>query len=207
MEGRPGKAARRCSEALGRRGLAGALDESAEGLGVAHGDVGQDLAVQLDAGQCQAVDERAVGHALGTCGGVDAGDPEPAEVTLAVATVAVRVRVRLEHRFLGALVGGVRLPAEALGPLQDLAALLAGVDGTLDAGHRPFPCRSRRARRASPLTSSMSSVKWRLRLGDFFSRMWLEKEWRACTLPVPVTFKSFFPPGGAFLFGMTGAAR
>src|SRR3954451_25067170 len=144
---------------LGRRGLAGALDESAEGLGVAHGDVGQNLAVQLDARQLQAVDERAVGHALGARGGVDAGDPEAAEVTLAVATVAVRVRVRLEHRFLGAPVGGVRLPAEALRPLQDLAALLARVNRTLDARHRPFPFNSLRARLASPLTSSMSSAK------------------------------------------------
>src|SRR3954447_25313429 len=113
---------------LGRRGLAGALDESAEGLGVAHGDVGQDLPVQLDARQLQAMDERAVGHALGARGRVDARDPETAEVTLAVATVAVRVRVRLEHRFLGALVRGVGLATEALGPLQDLAALLLGVD-------------------------------------------------------------------------------
>src|SRR4051812_17567819 len=141
---------------LGRRGLAGALDKSAEGLGVAHGDVGQDLAVQFDAGQRQAVDERAVGHALGARGGVDAGDPETAEVTLAVATIAVRVRVRLEHRFLGALVRGVGLPAEPLGPLEDLAALLTRVDGALDAGHRPFPFSSWTARRASPLTSWMS---------------------------------------------------
>ncbi len=36
---------------LGRRGLAGAIDESAEGLGIAHGDVGQNLAVQLHTGQ------------------------------------------------------------------------------------------------------------------------------------------------------------
>src|SRR5690349_22395450 len=114
---------------LGRRGLASALGKSAEGLRVAHGDVGQHLAVQLDARQLQAVDERRVRHALGTRGGVDAGDPEAAEVTLAVAAIAVRVRVRLHHRFLGALVRRVRLAAEALRARQNLAALLAGVDG------------------------------------------------------------------------------
>src|SRR5918994_1047843 len=47
---------------LGRQRLAGGLGESAEGVGVAHGDVGQDLAVDLDPGQLQAVHERAVGH-------------------------------------------------------------------------------------------------------------------------------------------------
>src|SRR3954465_4209550 len=144
---------------LGRRGLSGALGKSAEGLGIAHGDVGQHLAVQLDTRQLQAVDERRVRHPLGARGGVDAGDPEPAEVTLAVATVAVRIGVRLEHRFLGALVRGVGLAAEALRPLEDLAALLARVDGTLDAGHRPFPFSIVLARRASPLTSWIGSVK------------------------------------------------
>src|SRR4051812_49783565 len=74
----------------GRRRLAGALGESAEGLGVAHGDVGQHLAVELDAGQLEAVHERAVAHAVLARGGVDAGDPEAAEVALAVAAVAGR---------------------------------------------------------------------------------------------------------------------
>src|SRR4051794_5216414 len=132
VEGRPVEGSAGVRSKLGRRGLSGALGKSAEGLWVAHGDVGQHLAVQLDTGQLQAVDERRVRHALGTRGGVDAGDPEAAEVTLAVAAIAVRVRVRLHHRFLGAPVGRVRLAPEALCALEDLAALLAGVDGTLD---------------------------------------------------------------------------
>src|SRR4051812_47318206 len=173
----------------GRRRLAGALGESAEGLGVAHGDVGQHLAVELDPGQLQAVDERAVAHAVLPRGGVDAGDPEAAEVALAVAPVAVRVSVRLHEGFLRPLVGGVGLPAEALGPLERLAALLARVDGALDARHRPLLPRSFLTRLRSARESSMSSAKPRLRLGDFFSRMWLEKACRACTLPPPVSLK------------------
>ena len=77
----------------------------------------------------------AVGHAVLARGGVDARDPQAAEVALAVAAVAVRVGVRLHDRFLGALVVRVRLAAEALRPLEGRAALLAGVDGALDAGH------------------------------------------------------------------------
>src|SRR5215217_3429764 len=124
-----------CRRRSGRRRLAGALGESAEGLGVARGDVRQHLAVELDAGQLEAVHERAVGHPVLARGGVDAGDPEAAEVALAIAAVAVRVGVRLHDGFLGALVGGVRLPAEALRAVERRAALLAGVDGALDAGH------------------------------------------------------------------------
>src|SRR3954447_8416811 len=190
---------------LGRRGLSGALGKSAERLGVAHGDVGQDLAVQLDARQLQAVDERGVRHALGARGRVDAGDPQAAEVALAVAAVPVRVGVGLHDRFLGALVGGVRLPAEALGPLEDLAALLAGVDGALDAGHRPLPPSSFVTVLRSAFEIVRSRPISRLRLGDFFSRMWLENAWRPWSLPVAVFLKRFLAPECDFIFGMPAA--
>src|SRR5919112_4261867 len=72
------------------RRLSGGIGKSAERLGVAHGDVGQHLAVELDAGQLEAVDERAVAQAILARGGVDAHDPQAAEVALAVAAVAVR---------------------------------------------------------------------------------------------------------------------
>src|SRR4029453_14173410 len=66
---RPGGWCVRLRGLTGRR-LSGGIGKSAEGLGVAHGDVGQDLAVQLDAGELQAVDERAVAHAVLAGGGV-----------------------------------------------------------------------------------------------------------------------------------------
>src|SRR3954447_10473371 len=117
-----------CCGSLSGRGLPGCLGESAERLGVAHGNVGQHLAVQLDAGQLQAVHELRVAHAVELGGGVDAGDPQAAEVALAVAAVAVRVGLRLDERFLRPLVIVVRLATEPLGPLEDFAPLLAGVD-------------------------------------------------------------------------------
>jgi hypothetical protein len=47
-----------------------------------------------------------------------------------------------------------------------------------------------------------SRPKLRLRLGDFFSRMWLEFAWRALSLPVAVFLKRFFAPECDFIFGM-----
>ena len=99
-----------------------------ERLGLFDGQIGENLAVEFNARELQTMHERAVAQALLAGGGVDARDPEAPEVALAVAAVAVRVRVRLHDRFLGALVVGVRLAAEALGPLEDLAPLLLGVD-------------------------------------------------------------------------------
>src|SRR3954452_6012588 len=117
------------------RRLSGGLGKASERLGVAHGDVGEDLAIQLDAGQLEAVHERAVAHAVLARGGVDAGDPQAAEVALAVAAVAIRVGVRLDEGFLGALVVRLRLAAEALGQRERRPALLLRVDGALDASH------------------------------------------------------------------------
>src|SRR5215207_8128479 len=86
---------------LSGRGLPGFLGKTSERLGVADGDVREHLAVELDAGLLQAVHELAVAHALLAGGGVDAHDPEPAEVALLVAAVAVGVGVRLYEGLLG----------------------------------------------------------------------------------------------------------
>ena len=49
---------------------------------IIHGDIGQDLAIQLDAGLFQSVDELAVAQAVQLGGGADADDPERAVLTL-----------------------------------------------------------------------------------------------------------------------------
>src|SRR4051794_9718240 len=172
MDAAPGRLVRSAA-GLGGRRLAGGIGKSAEGLGVAHGDVGQHLAVELDPGQLEPVDEAAVVHAVLARGGVDARDPQAAEVALAVAAVPIRVGIGLHDRFLGALVVRVRLAAEALGPLERGAPLLARVDRALDARHLPAPSIFL-MRGASCGEISRGLRKARLRLGDFFSRMWLE---------------------------------
>src|SRR5919109_2339868 len=71
--------------ALRGHGLPGSLGKTSKRLGIADGDVGEHLAVELDAGLAEAVHELAVAHALAPRGGVDPDDPQAAEVTLAVA--------------------------------------------------------------------------------------------------------------------------
>src|SRR5918999_3065986 len=88
---------------LGGRTLPGSLGKPSEGVGVVHGDVGEHLAVEIDARAAEAVHELAVRHALAAGGGVDAHDPQAAEVPLAVAAVAVGVGVGLEQCLLGEL--------------------------------------------------------------------------------------------------------
>src|SRR2546423_12461132 len=80
--------------ASGSRRLPGASGKTSEGLGIADGDVGQHLAVELDLGHAQAVHELAVAHALLAGGGIAAPDPQAAALALAGVWAAGGPRAR-----------------------------------------------------------------------------------------------------------------
>src|SRR4051812_37902056 len=56
-----------------------------------HGDIGQDLPVQFDAGELQPVHELRIGQAFGADAGVDALDPQSPEAALLNLAVAIGV--------------------------------------------------------------------------------------------------------------------
>ena len=111
----------------------------AECLGIAHGQIGQDLAVDLHPGQVQAVDEPAVAQAVLPGAGVDALDPQLPEVTLAGPAVAERVLHRVHELLVGSPVGTALVAVVPLRLLQDGAVVLATVDGPLHSGHGGAP--------------------------------------------------------------------
>src|SRR3954465_15257207 len=115
-------------------------------------ELGEDLAVELDVRLLAAVDELVVGEALLPRGRVDARDPEAAEDALLVLAVAVGVDERVLDLLLRVGVRGVLEPPVATCLLEDLAPLLAGVDGSFYARHlaQPFP--------SSFLTFGMSAL-------------------------------------------------
>ena len=71
------------------------LDDGLESLGVVEGEVGKNLAVNLDARLVQLVHEHAVRHVIFTDGCVDTDDPQGSEVTLLVPSVAIRIGLPL----------------------------------------------------------------------------------------------------------------
>src|SRR3989338_6909782 len=79
-------------------GLLGRLDENGEPLRVAHGDVSQGLAVELDAGLAQAADEPAVVQLVLAGGGVQPHRPQAAELALAGAAMTEGELHRPAHR-------------------------------------------------------------------------------------------------------------
>src|SRR6185312_9616080 len=99
----------------GGRTLPGYLHESAEPLGVRDGDLGQHLAVDLDLGLAQAVDQFRVAHALLARSSVDARDPETTESPLFVATVAVGVHARPLHLLFGEPIRRMLAPVRHVG--------------------------------------------------------------------------------------------
>src|SRR4029453_18758108 len=116
--------------------LAGAGDQARERARGGDRDVGQDLAVDLDAGRGQAGDEPVVGHALGPGGGVDPGDPQGPEVALARPAVPVGVAQGVHDLLVGGPVGASPAAPVARGHLHGGALGLGAVDGPLDSCHR-----------------------------------------------------------------------
>src|SRR3954451_2913946 len=194
----------RCDSRSGGRTLPGLVGKTSERLGVAHGYVGQHLAVEFDAGQLQAVHELAVAQALLAGGGVDARDPEAAEVALLVAPVAVGVLVGLEQGLLGELVARVSLAPVALGPVQRGAPLLARVYGTFDAAHL---CSSSLTRFSSGFATITGRPSRRLRLGRFWPVLWVSIACRARSLPLAVLRKRFLAPEWVFILGMSALLK
>src|ERR1700722_17361106 len=62
------------------QGTLGLDGEGGKARGVVGGDVSEDLAVELVAGELEAVDEGGVAHAVDAGGSVDTDDPESAEL-------------------------------------------------------------------------------------------------------------------------------
>src|ERR1700758_3444657 len=123
------------TDGVGER-LARHLDEGGESHRVGHGKVGENTPVDLDARRLQSLHETVVGQPVRARGGVDALDPEAAEVALAVLAVAVGIGHRVEDLLLGLAVEPGPLAPVALRTLEDNPALLLGVKRTLDACHR-----------------------------------------------------------------------
>src|SRR5690606_16892383 len=94
-------------------------DERRERRRVVDREVGEHTAVDRDLGGLEALDEAVVGKALGAGRGVDALDPQLAEVALARLAVAVGVHHRVGDLLLGLAVQARTLPAVARGLLED----------------------------------------------------------------------------------------
>lgn len=102
------------------------FNQSLEGDFVMNGQLGQGLAIQLDSGFFQTGHKSAVGNPVHSTGSIDANNPQFAEFTFLVTSVAV-------GKLAGAISGLFRVPIQparvseiSLGLTQRALATLAG---------------------------------------------------------------------------------
>ena len=106
-------------------GFFGFGDQGFDGGFISDGEVGEDFAVDFDAGGLEAFHKSAVGETMSTSGGVDALDPQVAEGAFPDFTVAVVVDHGFPHGVFGvAEVGGTEA-AESFGFIDGALAALA----------------------------------------------------------------------------------
>src|SRR5256884_7251508 len=125
--------------------LASDRDQRAERSRVVHREVGENLAVDVDAGGLQPRHEARVRDVVLPAPGVDPDDPEPPELTLARPPVAVRVPKRAHDLLVGlpepaALCAGVArglLEHGVAGLLPLGRTLYTRHPGRLPSGRRP----------------------------------------------------------------------
>src|SRR6188472_614181 len=103
------------------RGLR-ALGDGRERLRIAHGDVGERLAIELDPGLLHACHEPVVREVVLARRRVDADDPQRAERPLAILAIAVCVDERVLDLLLREAVARLLAPVVALRLIENLGA-------------------------------------------------------------------------------------
>lgn len=87
----------------------GGFNQRGKALCVIDSQLGQHLAVQINARTLKAKHELTVGQAVETCRSVDAGNPDTAELALALTAACICRCQRTHHRLLGyAILLGTR---------------------------------------------------------------------------------------------------
>ena len=114
-----------CGEMYALESSLGLFHQGGEGGLVGDGDLGEHLAVELDAGLLQAVHEAAVVDAVHLAGGADAGDPQTAEIALLQLAAHIGIPQGLHHLLVGDLEVVLFVAPIALRQLNDLFSSLA----------------------------------------------------------------------------------
>jgi len=100
-----------------------------------HRDVGQNLAVEVDARKLKRVDEFAIGQPFGADRGVDPLDPQGAEAALLNFAVAIGILPGLFDGLAGDSDGVLAAAIIALRIVQDPLVLGAGGYAPFDSCH------------------------------------------------------------------------
>src|SRR5579863_636549 len=111
------------------------LRDGAKRRRVVYGDVREHLAVDFNTGLGEAVDDAAVAQPVNTGGSVDTRDPQSAELTLFLPTIAIRVLASLDDRLFGGAIDLAPGVVVALRLAKNLLVTAPGRHATFDSCH------------------------------------------------------------------------
>ncbi|ROL83748.1 hypothetical protein BK636_08730 [Pseudomonas chlororaphis] len=115
------------------------LDNRSKRRFFVHCQISQNLTVDLDGRFFQAGDETAVGQTVDTSTSVDTSDPQSAELTFFLTTVAVGVLACLDYRLLGNTEYAGARAVVAFSKFQNFFVTFTGNDATLYTSHELLP--------------------------------------------------------------------
>jgi hypothetical protein len=110
---------------LGFNGLLRLSEDSVKSLFVRDGQIGKNLAVQIDIGGFQAFHKAGIGQTAVADGSGNTGDPKTAELSLPTLTVAVFILPSLVNSILGVAEEFAAETAETLGTQENALTTLA----------------------------------------------------------------------------------
>ena len=123
---------------LGLQRVLDLFDQCVKGSLVANRQIAQYLAVELDVGGFEALDEAAVADAGVAASGVQTNDPETAEIALLLPASGIRVLPRVLNGFLRVAKELGLIAEVAFGVLQDFLATLTRRGGVSCTSHVGF---------------------------------------------------------------------
>ena len=109
------------------------VNDCFEGLRMIDGEVGEDLAVEVDAFGFHASDELGIGKTELAGGVVDAGNPKGTEVAFFIATVAVSVAEGFDDALLGETVATGAIVLHTFGGSQSFLVFSVGRNAAFDS--------------------------------------------------------------------------
>ena len=124
---------------LSAQGALGLADKLGESRHIVNGQLGQHLPVDGDAGFLQAVHQKAVGHALGPGSGVDAGDPQPPEISLLSLSVGIGPGKGMKIGLSGSFIDVLFPSPISFSDGKKFLSLSIASATAFDAGHRKSP--------------------------------------------------------------------
>src|SRR5260370_71885 len=113
----------------------GFVDQDGKSGFVLQRDLGQHLAIQIDAALLQTADEFTIRNSRGPASGADAHDPQRTEIALLQAASLVRVALRLLDRFLRGAVEFALGQEKAGGAFERLVAVLSSFWSSFNSWH------------------------------------------------------------------------